>query len=163
MSDCPGRQPAPCCGAVAWDRSFPGGHPASINSQENLPMADPMNGKTGPQTAVPDEESFREQLSMMRSAFMASPLRGTLFALAGGMLAIILATAFGQVLLNRWNQPFYDALSRRDLPAFMHQLVVFAEIAGGLLLVNVMQTWISQTLHLRLREGLTRDLIGEWM
>ena len=66
-------------------------------------------------------------------------------------------------MLNRWNQPFYDALSRRDLPAFMHQLVVFAEIAGGLLVVNVTQTWISQMLHLRLREGLTRDLIGEWM
>ena len=126
-------------------------------------MADQINGKAEAPAPAADEESFRDQLSMMGQAFMMSPLRNTLFALGGGMLAIILATALGQILLNRWNQPFYDALQRRDLSAFMHQLLVFAEIAGGLLLVNVTQTWISQMLHLKLREGLTRDLIGEWM
>ena len=126
-------------------------------------MADPMNGKADAQAPAADEESFRDQLSMMRRAFMASPLRNTLFALGGGMLAVILATAFGQIMLNRWNQPFYDALERRDLPAFMHQLMVFAEIAGGLLVLNVTQTWLNQMLQLKLREGLTRDLIGEWM
>ena len=31
------------------------------------------------------------------------------------------------------------------------------------MLVNLTQTWLSQMLHLKLREGLTRDLIGEWM
>ena len=126
-------------------------------------MTDQANGKADAQTPPADDESFGDQLSMMRRAFMTSPLRNTLFTLAGGMLAIILATAFGQVLLNRWNEPFYDALSRRDLQAFMHQLLVFFEIAGGLLVLNLSQTWLSQMLHLKLREGLTRDLIGEWM
>ena len=41
--------------------------------------------------------------------------------------------------------------------------MIFAEIAGGLLVLNVAQTWLNQMLRLRLREGLTRDLIGEWM
>ena len=126
-------------------------------------MTDQANGKADAQTPPTDDESFGDQLSMMRRAFMTSPLRNTLFTLAGGMLAIILATALGQVLLNRWNEPFYDALSRRDLQAFMHQLLVFFEIAGGLLVLNLSQTWLSQMLHLKLREGLTRDLIGEWM
>ena len=95
---------------------------------------------------------------------MSSPLRSTLFALAGGMLAIILATALraGDAQpLER--SPSTTRCQRRDLPAFMHQLVVFAEIAGALLVLNITQTWISQMLHLKLREGLTRDLIGEWM
>ena len=78
-------------------------------------MTDQANGKADAQTPPADDESFGDQLSMMRRAFMTSPLRNTLFTLAGGMLAIILATAFGQILLNRWNEPFYDALSRRDL------------------------------------------------
>ncbi|TIL71803.1 MAG: ABC transporter ATP-binding protein/permease, partial [Mesorhizobium sp.] len=66
-------------------------------------------------------------------------------------------------LLNRWNQPFYDALARRDLPGFLHQLMVFAAIAGGLLVLNVGQTWLNQTIRLKLREALTLDLIEEWM
>ena len=127
-------------------------------------MADQINGKADAQAPAADEESFRDQLSMMRQAFMTSPLaQHAVCAWLAACSAIILATAFGQILLNRWNQPFYDALSRRDLSAFMHQLLVFAEIAGGLLVLNLTQTWISQMLHLKLREGLTRDLIGEWM
>ena len=53
---------------------------------------------------------------------MASPLRNTILALCAGILGVILATAFGQIMLNRWNQPFYDAIERRDLQAFLHQL-----------------------------------------
>jgi len=116
-------------------------------------------------TAAKDaaEESFYVQLTMMRRAFMASPVRGTILWLSFGIFALIVATALGQVLLNRWNQPFYDAIERRDLNAFFHQLLVFAQIAGVLLVFNVTQTWLNQTLRYKLREGLTRDLIGEWM
>jgi vitamin B12/bleomycin/antimicrobial peptide transport system ATP-binding/permease protein len=126
-------------------------------------MADQMSDITGSPSNVVDEEGVVGQLSMMRKAFMASPTRNTILALAGGILGVILATAFGQILLNRWNQPFYDALERRDLQAFLHQLTIFAEIAGGLLFLNVGQTWLNQMLRLKLREGLTRDLLGEWM
>jgi putative ATP-binding cassette transporter len=126
-------------------------------------MADQANNKhdTAP-SAIP-EESLADQLRMMWKAFMASPVRNTLIWVAAGILVVILATAFGQVLLNRWNQPFYDALERRNLQAFLEQLMIFVWIAGGLLLLNVAQTWLNQMLRLKLREGLTRDLIGEWM
>jgi putative ATP-binding cassette transporter len=107
--------------------------------------------------------SLRQQMMMMARAFMASPLRNTIFWLSGGMLAMILATAAGQVILNRWYRPFYDALERRDVPDFVHQLLVFLVIAAVLLVFNVSQTWLSQMLKLKLREGLTLDLIGEWM
>jgi putative ATP-binding cassette transporter len=102
-------------------------------------------------------------MTMMMRAFMASPLRNRIFWLAGGMLAMILAIAAGQVILNRWYRPFYDAIERRDFPGFVQQLLVFAAIAGSLLVLNIVQTWLSQILKLRLREGLTLDLIGEWM
>jgi putative ATP-binding cassette transporter len=114
-----------------------------------------------PDAAQPSR--LADQLATIRQALAASPVRRTLLLYCAAIVAVILLTAGGQVLLNRWNQPFYDALQRRDLPDFLHQLVVFAEIAGGLLVFNVGQTWLSQMIRLRLREALTLDLIDQWM
>jgi vitamin B12/bleomycin/antimicrobial peptide transport system ATP-binding/permease protein len=100
---------------------------------------------------------------MMLDAFWASPLRNTLLWLAGVIFLVIVATAYGQIRLNRWNQPFYDALARRDFPEFPVQLGVFGIIAGALLVLNVFQRWLAEMAKLKLREGLTRDLIDLWM
>lgn len=110
-----------------------------------------------------EASSLREQLATIKIALTTSPVRKQLFWAAIGIVAVIIATSVGQILLNRWNQPFFDALARRDMPAFLHQLLVFAAIAGGLLLFNVGQTWLDQMIRLKLREALTLDLIGEWM
>lgn len=109
------------------------------------------------------EASFRQQLLMMWSALLGSPLRNLLVWISLGILALIIATAFGQVLLNRWNQPFYDAIERRNLPDFFNQLVIFCWLAGGLLVLNIAQGWLNRYLHIKLREGLVRDLLDHWM
>ncbi len=109
------------------------------------------------------EATFREQLVMMWRAFLHSPLRGLLFWTGFGIFALIVATAFGQVLLNRWNQPFYDAIARKHVGDFLHQLVVFAWIASGLLVLNVAQGWLNRYLHIKLREGLVLDLLDHWL
>jgi hypothetical protein len=103
------------------------------------------------------------QARMMLDAAWASPVRNTLLWLAGAILLVIVATAYGQIRLNRWNEPFYDALARRDLPEFIAQLGVFGVIAGVLLVFNVLQRWLGETIKLKLREGLTRDLVDLWM
>ncbi len=122
-----------------------------------------MNMKPDFPAVAEGEQSFSAQLAMMRHAFMASPLRNRLLLLCAGVVAVLLATAYGQVWLNSWNQPFYDAIEKRNVAGFLHQLLVFAQIAGALLVLNVGQTWLNQMLHLKLREGLTRDLLDEWM
>jgi putative ATP-binding cassette transporter len=126
-------------------------------------MPHQKSGKNNGGAYVDDEQSFRNQLRMMQRAFIASPVRNVITWLAVGIALLIVATAFGQVLLNRWYKPFYDTLERRDLSAFLLQLIVFAEIAGGLLILNVLQTWLNQWIKIKLREGLTLDLINEWM
>jgi putative ATP-binding cassette transporter len=103
------------------------------------------------------------QLGMMTRALWAAPVRNTLFLLSGALFLVIAVTAFGQIRLNNWNQPFYDALSRRDFAQFLVQLGVFGLIAGALLILNVAQRWLGETLKLRLRQGLGRDLIQNWM
>ncbi|HZR03116.1 MAG TPA: ABC transporter ATP-binding protein/permease [Burkholderiales bacterium] len=104
-----------------------------------------------------------EQVDMMSRAFWASPLRNSLLLLGVAIVAVIIATAYLQIRLNRWNQPFYDALARHDLGEFFVQLGVFAVIACALLALNVAQRWVTEMLKLKLREGLTRDLIELWM
>ena len=103
------------------------------------------------------------QLAMMVRALWTAPVRNTLFYLSGALFVVIAVTAYGQIRLNTWNQPFYDALSRHDFAQFMVQLGVFAVIAGALLVLNVGQRWLVETLKLRLRQGLARDLIQNWM
>ena len=103
------------------------------------------------------------QLRMMASALWASPVRNTLLVLSGAVFVVIAATAYGQIRLNTWNQPFYDALSHRNLAQFKHQLGVFAVIAGTLLVLNVAQRWLGETLKWRLRQGLVRDLVENWL
>ena len=103
------------------------------------------------------------QLRMMIGALWASPLRNRLLALGAGVFVVIAATAYAQIRLNSWNQPFYDALSHRDLRQFMQQLGVFGVIAGSLTVLNVAQRWLSEMMKLKLREGLVQDLIQLWM
>ena len=57
------------------------------------------------------------QLGMMARALWASPVRNTLFLLSGALFVVVAVTAYGQIRLNNWNQPFYDALSHQRLCA----------------------------------------------
>lgn len=109
------------------------------------------------------ESGLGKQLGLILQALRSSAIAKVLLVLIVSLIVVVLATAYGQVHLNRWNQPFYDALSRRDLKDFMTQLGVFFIIVGCLLVLNVVQRWIVEHLKLRLREGLTRDLIDRWM
>jgi vitamin B12/bleomycin/antimicrobial peptide transport system ATP-binding/permease protein len=103
------------------------------------------------------------QLRMMAGALWNSAVRNTLLMIGGAIIVVIVATTWGQIRLNSWNQPFYDSLSRRDLDEFLHQLGVFGMIASFLLVLNVAQRWLTETLRLKLREGLVTDLVGAWM
>ena len=113
--------------------------------------------------APPPQSGVIPQLASIFRALRASPVAKALLWLAIGIVTVILLTAFGQIRLNAWNKNFFDALARRNLGAFMFQLGVFFIIAGILLVLNVGQRWLVDTLKWRLREGLVQDLVGKWM
>src|SRR5580692_10660657 len=89
--------------------------------------------------------------AMMGRALLASPQLKVLAMLAAATLFVVGATAYGQIRLNAWNKPFYDALARKNLDGFIDQLLVFLVIAAGLLSLNVAQTWLNQMIKLKLR------------
>jgi vitamin B12/bleomycin/antimicrobial peptide transport system ATP-binding/permease protein len=124
------------------------------------------SGNTAPPAGQIDasaDAGLMSQLDMMFGALWASPARNAIAAITAAAVVVVVVTAYGQVLLNRWNKPFYDALSRRNMHGFMVQLGVFAAIAGALLLLNVGQRWLGEMLKLKLREGLVHDLVEDWM
>jgi vitamin B12/bleomycin/antimicrobial peptide transport system ATP-binding/permease protein len=116
-----------------------------------------------PAAGDPADASLQLHLGMMIRALLASPVRNTLFLLGAATAAVIVATVYGQIRLNRWNQPFYDAVAHRAHDEFMVQLGVFGTIAGALLVLNVAQRWLGEMLKLKLREGLVRDLVELWL
>jgi vitamin B12/bleomycin/antimicrobial peptide transport system ATP-binding/permease protein len=102
---------------------------------------------------------FREFLVTLR----LSPGRRGLALLVTATLFAVGATAVAQVRLNAWNGPFYEAIAQRNFSAFLYELLVFAAIAGGLLVLNVAQGWLREMIKLNSREWLTCDLVGEWL
>ena len=127
-----------------------------------------MSNRADQTSPAPDPDEVAHsgvvpQAAMMLRALWISPVRNILFALSGATILVIVATAYGQIRLNRWNQPFYDALSHRVFQEFLVQLGIFGLIAGALLVLNVAQIWLVQMLKLKLREGLVHDLIQNWM
>ncbi|MBV8225733.1 MAG: ABC transporter ATP-binding protein/permease [Verrucomicrobia bacterium] len=106
---------------------------------------------------------FFQQMRVLSQLLWASSERHKILLLGVCVVAVIGLTAFGQIRLNAWNKPFYDALARIDLRAFLQQLGVFAVIAGGLLVLNVLQAWLNQAMKVKLREGLVRDLFDQWL
>ena len=103
------------------------------------------------------------QTLMIFRVLMASPQRNKILLLSVALVSVIGATAFGQIRLNAWNQPFYDALAHKELGPFLAQLMVFSVIAGTLLVLNVAQAWLNLATKVKLREGLVRDLFNEWL
>ena len=110
-----------------------------------------------------DWGAFFSQSKSMASALWASRDRTKLLLLGLGLVAVVGATAYSQVRLNAWNQPFYNALARKDFLMFLDQLWVFAALAGVLLVLNVTQMWLNQSTKVVLREGLVNDLLEQWL
>ena len=59
------------------------------------------------------------QLSTLLRALGRSDFRRRLYLLAAGMVVVVCCNAAGQVMLNRWQRAFYDAIERRDVPDFV--------------------------------------------
>jgi putative ATP-binding cassette transporter len=123
----------------------------------------PKAGAIEPPVFPVPRDDLLTQVVLMTRAMLASQQRNRLILLALGLASVIGATAAGQIELNAWNQPFYDALSRKDLRAFFYQLWIFAVIAGALLVLNVAQAWLNQMTKMTLREALTRHLFDAWL
>jgi putative ATP-binding cassette transporter len=126
-------------------------------------MAKAENTSSNPDVAEAARAGAWSQARMIFRAIFASEVGKRVILLITGLIIAILVTSYGQIILNDWNQPFYDAITRRDVNEFLYQLGVYFVIVSCLLVLDVSQRWLTETFKLRLREGLTRDLVKLWM
>jgi putative ATP-binding cassette transporter len=103
------------------------------------------------------------QLWCLLRALGRSRYRKRLGLLALGLFIVVCANTYGQIRLNFWNGSFYDTLERRSFWALGDELLTFLIIVGGLLTLVVAQTWLQETIKVRLREWLTHDLLDDWL
>ena len=133
---------------------------------ERFQIAMTISERNTPVSPLPSQvrqKDFFRQLASLAEALHHTQGRDGLYLSAVGLVFVILATVYFQVLLNAWNEPFYNAIRNRQFDAFLEQLFVFFQIAAVLLILNVAQTGLTQVIRLRLREMTTLDLLDHWM
>ena len=69
--------------------------------------------------------------------------RGLLLA----VIALNLGIVYINVLLNKWNNTFYDALQDKQYTVFLHQLIRFSWLAGLYIVFAVYQSYLNQKLQ----------------
>ena len=67
------------------------------------------------------------------------------------------------VLLNSWNNAFYNALQDKDWDAFVYQLGYFCVLATTFILLAVYQLYLNQWLQIRWRRWLTETYLDRWL
>jgi vitamin B12/bleomycin/antimicrobial peptide transport system ATP-binding/permease protein len=86
---------------------------------------------------------------------------------ARGLLATIVILNLGlvgiNVLLNQWNNAFFNALQEKDFAAFLHQLEVFTVLAFGYIAVAVYEIYLNLMLRIRWRRWLTDVYLDSWL
>ncbi len=85
--------------------------------------------------------------------------RGLLAAVIACELSIVAIT----VLINQWNNRFYNALQERDWAAFVSELQFFCLLAAAFIVLAVYQLYLNQWLQIRWRRWMTQSYLGDWL
>jgi putative ATP-binding cassette transporter len=84
-----------------------------------------------------------------------------------GLLLVVVALTLGlvyiNVLLNRWNNTFYNALQDKNYAIFVRQVIHFAWLAIAYIVVTVYQLYLNQMLLIRWRRWLTDRYLRAWL
>jgi putative ATP-binding cassette transporter len=95
--------------------------------------------------------------------YFRSEDRGPGLLLLAAVIVIELSIVGITVLLNTWNNVFYNALQNRDWNAFVYQLGYFCILAAAFILLAVYQLYLNQWLQIRWRRWLTATYLDHWL
>jgi putative ATP-binding cassette transporter len=83
--------------------------------------------------------------------------------LLAAVIVIELSIVGITVLLNSWNNDFYNALQEKNWDAFVYQLGYFCILAAIFVGLAVYQLYLNQWLQIRWRRWMTRTYLDHWM
>jgi putative ATP-binding cassette transporter len=86
---------------------------------------------------------------------------------AWGLFLVVIALTLGMVylavLLNQWNNTFYNALQDKNQTVFLHLLIRLSWLIGLVILLAVYQMYLNQMLEIRWRRWLTERYLRAWL
>jgi putative ATP-binding cassette transporter len=83
--------------------------------------------------------------------------------LLAAVIAIELSLVAIDVLINQWNNRFYNALQDKNWDIFVWEFGVFIVLASCSVVLAVYQLYLNQWLQIRWRSWLTSHYLGEWL
>jgi putative ATP-binding cassette transporter len=83
--------------------------------------------------------------------------------LLAAVIALQLALVAIDVILNQWQNRFFNALQDYNWDVFVHEIGVFCVIVACYVALAVYQLYLQQWLQIRWRLWLTRHYLGEWL
>ena len=83
--------------------------------------------------------------------------------LLAAVIAIELSLVLINVLLNQWNNRFYNALQEKNWDGFVREIGIFTLLATFYIALSVYQLYLNQWLQIRWRRWMTSTYLGEWL
>jgi vitamin B12/bleomycin/antimicrobial peptide transport system ATP-binding/permease protein len=83
--------------------------------------------------------------------------------LLAAVIAIELSLVLINVLLNAWNNRFYNALQEKNWDGFVREIGIFCLLATFYIALSVYQLYLNQWLQIRWRSWMTNLYLGQWL
>ena len=83
--------------------------------------------------------------------------------LLAAVISIELALVLIDVLLNQWNNRFYNALQEKNWDGFVREIGIFSLLAACYIALSVYQLYLNQWLQIRWRRWMTTLYLGQWL
>jgi putative ATP-binding cassette transporter len=83
--------------------------------------------------------------------------------LLAAVIAIELSLVLINVLLNQWNNRFYNALQEKNWDGFVREIAIFSLLATFYIALSVYQLYLNQWLQIRWRRWMTTTYLSQWL
>ncbi len=83
--------------------------------------------------------------------------------LLAAVIAIELSSVAADVLVNQWQNRFFNAIQDKDWNRFIWEIGIFCLIVTPAVVLAVYQLYLNQWLQIRWRNWMTQHYLGEWL
>jgi len=119
---------------------------------------------SGAEPSVPNQDfDIRADLALFARVLRRVKGAKLVLAIFSAWTLATVASMVGQVRLNKWHGQFFDSITRKDLPDFIHYIWLFLPLVAVMLALTVTQAFLQERLKFRVREWVSRHLLNEWL
>ncbi|HTD16929.1 MAG TPA: ABC transporter ATP-binding protein/permease, partial [Chthoniobacterales bacterium] len=134
--------------------------PCSVNHRTHMGSIGSTSDNRHP--AAPKKHTLKAAWSLTRP-YWTSDEKWSAWALLLAIIALNLGTVYITVLINQWNNAFFDALQKLNFQKFLQQMGVFTVLATIHIIIAVYSLYLTQMLQIRWRRWLTQRFVGSWL